>query len=52
VKEFLKEWREGHRHEFPPEMAVVESSSSHERAPDEAFIEDRAPIGFTRNEVR
>ena len=42
-------WRTEHRHDFPPEMAVVESSSSHERAPDEPYIEDRVPIGFARN---
>lgn len=47
--EVFASWRAEHRHEFPPEMAVVESSSSHERAPDEGFIEDRVPIGFARN---
>jgi hypothetical protein len=50
--EVFAAWRAEHRHEFPPEMTVVESASSHERAADEVFVEDRAPIGFARNEVR
>lgn len=52
----LKEWRETHRHEFPPEPemppeppTISESGSSHERLGDEFPIQERALIGFQRN---
>lgn len=57
--EQLKDWRTGHHHEFPPAEpmpdeppTIVESGSSHERLGDEYPIQDRALIGFQRNEVR
>lgn len=56
VYEMLKDWRASHIHEMPPapvEMPLIhESGSSHERVVDEYPIQDRATIGFTRNEVR
>lgn len=59
VYEMMKDWRENHRHEFPPVEAtpedpptIVESGSSHERIADEFPAQERALIGFTRNGVR
>lgn len=56
VYEMLKDWRENHHHEMPePELevpTVVESGSSHERLGDEFPLQDRAAIGFQRNELR
>lgn len=53
----LEKWRSAHIHEAQPgeeygePPTVVESGSSHERAADEFFVEDRAPIGFARNAI-
>lgn len=52
----LKDWRENHLHEMPAEPEeppfIHESGSSHERMADEYPVQDRALIGFQRNEVR
>lgn len=55
--EAMKDWRENHRHEMPaaePDEAplIHESGSSHERLGDEFPIQERALVGFQRNEVR
>lgn len=54
--EVFANWRESHIHEMPAAEPAepptfVESGSSHERLGDEFPMQDRATIGFQRNEV-
>ena len=57
----LKDWRENHRHEFPPEPAaleepphIFESNGSAVELSGIVYDEARPSVqlGFTRNEVR